>query len=208
MSDATYFRILNGQFGLAEVDTAAVGYQPTWLAPGGVDVETATISIYDAGSPTWSCQVTEMRMTATSSTRTETVEDTICAAGREVPNPQKAAWAVVLSLYQDANYVALQQFADEHDAEQVYFFAAFDGVNPPKAIGRVFMAPLPDLGGVARTNLKTTVTWQVFDSQRLYGNSTVSAPVPGAAALAAVGTDDTADDDTADTATPAAAARA
>lgn len=195
MSDPTYFRILNGQFGLAEVDTAEIGYLPTWLAPAGKTVTTAVIADYDAGSPTWSCQVTEMRMTATSSTRTETVEDTICQPGREVPNPQKAAWAVVLSLYQDANYVALQEFADAHDAELVYFFAAFDGINPPKAIGKVFMAPLPDLGGVARTNLKTTVTWQVYDSQRLYGNATLSAPVPDAAALAALGADQDADTD-------------
>lgn len=176
MSDPTYFRIENGMFGLA---VPAPTDPPGQLFPGtGKTIETVTLADYDALSATWSCQVTEMRMTATASTRTETVEDTICQAGREVPNPQKAAWAVVLSLYQDANYVALQQFADEHDAEQVYFFCAFDGVNPPKAGGRLYMAPLPDLGGVARTNLKATATWQVFDSQRLYGNDTASEAVP------------------------------
>ena len=178
MSDPTYFRIEDGQFGLQVVDTAAIGYDPSWLAPAGKTATTAVIADYDVGSPTWSCQVTEMRMTATASTRTETVEDTICQAGRDVPNPQKSTWAVVLSLYQDANYVALQQFADEHDAELAYFFCAFDGINPPKAVGTLYLAPLPDLGGVARTNLKATVTWPVFASQRLYGNTTTSAPVP------------------------------
>ena len=178
MSDPTYFRIENGQFGLAPVDTAALGYLPTWLAPGGKTVETAVIADYDALSPVWSCQVTEMRMTATASTRTETVEDTICQPGREVPNPQLSVWAVVLSLYQDANYVALQQFADENDAKLCYFFAAFNGIDPPKAIGTVFMAPLPDLGGVARTKLKATVTWPVYASQRLYGSATDSEAVP------------------------------
>ena len=178
MSDPTYFRIENGQFGLAVVDTTAVGYQPDWLAPGGKTVSTAAIADYDTKSPSWSCQITEMRMTATASTRTETIEDTICQPGREVANPQKATWAVVLSMYQDANYVALQQFADEHDAELAYFFAAFDGVNPPKVIGTLYLAPLPDLGGVARTNLKATATWPVYDSQRLYGNATLNEAVP------------------------------
>jgi len=178
MSDPTYFRIEDGQFGLQIVDTAAVGYDPAWLAPAGKTVETATIADYDTKSPSWSCQITEMRMTATASTRTETIEDTICQAGREVANPQKATWAVVLALYQDANYVALQQFADEHDAELAYFFCAFDGVNPPKAVGTLFLAPLPDLGGIARTNLKATATWPVYASQRLYGNSTASEAVP------------------------------
>lgn len=178
MSDPTYFRIENGQFGLQIVDTAAVGYDPAWLAPGGKTAATAVIADYDTKSPSWSCQVTEMRMTATASTRTETIEDTICQAGREVANPQKATWAVVLSLYQDANYVALQQFADEHDAELAYFFAAFNGVDPPKAVGTLYLAPLPDLGGVARTNLKATAKWPVFASQRLYGSDTASEAVP------------------------------
>jgi hypothetical protein len=178
MSDPTYFRIEDGQFGLQIVDTAAVGYDPSWLAPAGKSVTDAVIADYDTKSPSWSCQITEMRMTATASTRTETIEDTICQAGREVANPQKATWAVVLALYQDANYVALQQFADEHDAELAYFFAAFDGVNPPKAVGTLFLAPLPDLGGVARTNLKATATWPVYASQRLYGSATVSEAVP------------------------------
>lgn len=178
MSDPTYFRIENGQFGLSLVDTAAIGYDPSWLAPGGATVSEAVIADYDTKSPSWSCQITEMRMTATASTRTETIEDTICQAGREVANPQMATWAVVLALYQDANYVALQQFADEHDAQLAYFFCAFDGVNPPKAIGTLYLAPLPDLGGVARTNLKATVTWPVYASQRLYGSAAASEAVP------------------------------
>lgn len=191
MSDPTYFRIVNGQFGLAVIPAADPAGK---LWPGvATDLATVTIADYDALSPTWSCQVTEMRMTAAASTRTETVEDTICQAGRDVPNPQKSTWAVVLSLYQDANYVALQQFADEHDAEQVYFFCAFDGTDPPKAAGRLYMAPLPDLGGVARTNLKATVTWPVFDSQRLYGNATASQEVPDDGALVAAAAEAEAD---------------
>jgi hypothetical protein len=179
MSAATTFRILDGVVGLTPVDTAALGYLPTWLAPGGVDVEAATIADYDTLSPTWSCQVTEVRLSATASTRTETIEDTICQAGQEVPIPQLSTWGLVVAMYQDANYVSLQQFAHEHDAQEAYFFVGFNGADPPKAIGRLYLAPLADLGGLARINLKTTVTWPVNGSpQVLYGNATTNEPTP------------------------------
>lgn len=179
MPAATTMRILDGVVGLSIVDTAAVGYKSTWLAPAGADVEAADIADYDAGSTTWSCQVTEVRLAATASTRTETIEDTICQAGQEVPIPQLSTWGLVIAMYQDANHVALQQFAHDNDAQEAYFFVGFDGVNPPKAIGRLYLAPLGDLGGLARVNLKTTVTWPVNGSpQVLYGNVTVSEPTP------------------------------
>jgi hypothetical protein len=179
MTAATTFRILDGVVGLAPVDTAAVGYKSTWLAPAGATVDTATIAAYDAGSATWSCQVTEVRLQATASSRTETIEDTICSAGQEVPIPQLSTWGLVIAMYQDANYVALQQYAHDHDAEEVYFFVGFDGANPPKAIGRLYLAPFGDLGGLARVNLKTTVTWPVNGSpQVLYGSTTDSQATP------------------------------
>ena len=178
MSDPTYFRILNGQFGLSDSRHRRRRLPPGMAGAGRQDWKTAVIAAYDTESTTWSCQITEMRMTATRSTRTKRRGHDL-SAGREVPNPQKAdVGRRIVAVPGRQLRRRCNSSPTSTTPNRPISSAAFDGVNPPKAIGTLYLAPLPDLGGVARTNLKTTVTWPVYDSQRLYGNATVSAPVP------------------------------
>ena len=188
MADPVIFRIIDGQLGLEVVDRAEVGYLDTWRAPGGKGVEDVTLADYDAASTSFQCQVTQARITATANSTSETIEATMCSPERTVPQQGESSFALELGAFQDITVQnGLSRFAFEHDAEECYVYVGFDGVNPPKAIGRVIMASLP-VGGTMRSKLLDTATWPfVFKPQIEFGNATASeavppSPLPGALA--------------------------
>jgi len=180
MADPVIFRIVDGQLGLSVVDRAEVGYSDLWRAPGGAEVDTVTLADYEGGATqTYYCQVTQARITATQNSSSETIEATMCSPERTIPQQGESSFAFELGAFQDLTVVeGLSKFAFEHDAAECYLYVGFDGVNPPKAIGRVIMASLP-IGGTMRSKLLDTATWPfVFKPQIMFGTAAASEAVP------------------------------
>jgi len=167
MADPFIWQIEDGVLAFSVVDTAEVGYLPSWNAPTGATVDTVTMAMYEADSSFWRCQVTSGLMTPTADTTTQDVPSTFCQNGRTIPTPLQSTWTLDVEMLQDpqagptAPTMGLAQFTYEHDAEEVYFLLGLNGTDdPPRAIGRVRMSPTA-FGGVARTPLTATASWPV-----------------------------------------------
>ncbi len=170
MSDPFIWSIEDGVLAFVVVDTAAVGYLPSWNAPGGATALTATIADYDAGSEAWRCQVTSGMLTPTADSTTQDVPSTFCVNGRTIPTPKQSTWTLDVEMLQDPQApssttptvaMGLAEFTYRHDSQEVYFLLGLNGdAAPPQAIGRVRMSPTA-FGGAARTPLTATASWPV-----------------------------------------------
>lgn len=155
---ATIFLIEQGEFGLAKVDTAAVGYDNDWQAPGGAAVDTVTLADYYTGSAVWTCQVTSGALEASPDTTTTETPATFCDPATSVPTPAETSFTLNISFLQDITVATgLNRFLFEHDTEECYFYLGFNGTNPPRAIGRL-RAQSGTIGGDARTSLTADLT--------------------------------------------------
>lgn len=183
MADPTIWEIENGEFGLAVVDKAAVGYLDTWQAPGGKTVDAVTLADYDTGAATWTCQVTSAALTASPDTTTKDVPATFCAAGRTVPAPKQTSYTLEASFLQDANVsTGLNRFLFEHDTEEAYVYVGYDDGNPPRLIGRCKIASAT-IGGAARETLTADITLPMSRKPDVeFGDATTSEIVTGSGA--------------------------
>ena len=187
MADAVIFQIEQGVVAFTVVDTAEVGYDPTWQAPGGATVDTADLADYEAGSATWTCQVTSGALTATQDTTTVDVPATFCSPARSIPQPASTAYSLDFSFLQDPNVAAgLSAYLFEHDTEEAYVLLGMAGmttgatptVAPPKLIGRVRLVA-GTIGGAARSNLTADVSLPVTQKpQIMFGTGTTTSIVP------------------------------
>lgn len=167
MADPFIWSIEDGVLAFAVVDTAAVGYLPSWNAPGGKTSATATMADYDAGSESWRCQVTAGTLTPSADTTTQDVPSTFCVNGRTIPTPKQSTWTLDIEMLQDPQapsadpVMGLAEFTYRHDAVEVYFLLGLNGTDdPPRAVGRVRMSPTA-FGGAARTPLTADASWPV-----------------------------------------------
>ena len=170
MSDPFIWQIEDGVLAFALVDPLAVGYLPSWNAPGGVDSAAADLAAYDLGSASWRCQVTSGTLTPTADNTTQDVPSTFCVNGRTIPTPKQSTWTLDVEMLQDPQApssatapaaMGLAEFTYRHDAQEVYFLLGLNGDGqPPQAIGRVRMSPTA-FGGAARTPLTATASWPV-----------------------------------------------
>ena len=167
MSDPFIWQIEDGVLAFSVVDTAEVGYLPSWNAPAGKTELTATLAGYEADSAFWSCQVTAGTLPPTADTTTQDVPATFCVNGRTIPTPLQSTWTLDVEMLQDPQAggasptMGLAQFTYENDSREVYFLLGLNGsTNPPRAIGRVRMSPTA-FGGAARTPLTATASWPV-----------------------------------------------
>ena len=94
------FQIEDGKLYLAVVDTDAVGYDTSWLAPGGDNVTEVTAADYSTGVDL-SCQVSSAALTASSTVNTVTVPATFCAPEENVPQPATTAYILDATILQD-----------------------------------------------------------------------------------------------------------
>lgn len=155
---AVIFQIEDGEFGLAVVDTGAVGYVDSWQAPAGKTVDTVALADYYTGSAAWTCQVTSGSLVANPSTTTTSTAATFCDPATETPAPGETGFDLAISFLQDITIVTgLNRFLFEHDADEVYWYLGFNGANPPRAIGRC-RAQSGTIGGDARTSLSADLT--------------------------------------------------
>lgn len=154
----TIFQIESGQFGLAIVDTDAVGYDDDWQAPGGKVLPTVILSDYESESAAWGCQIIGGTLTSTPDTTTTDVPATWCEPAETIPTPGKSTFEFSGSFLQDPNVKdGLNRFLFEHDTEEAYVYASWGGDAPPRMIGRVRLAS-GSIGGEARTNLTSDFT--------------------------------------------------
>jgi hypothetical protein len=158
MADALSFKIENGVFALAVVETAEVGYADDWQAPAGKSVDQAVLADYEAAAAQWSCQIQTATIDATAQTNDETVDATWCAASKTVPNPGETSFAINGTFVADTHVqTGLWAFLYANDTKEAYFLMGLNGeASPPKAIGRVRVTA-SSFGGAGRVTLTATL---------------------------------------------------
>ena len=191
------FQIERGEFGLAVVNRAAVGYSDDWQAPGGKTLANVTIADYHANSDEWSCQIVGGALNATRDTTTTDVPATWCEAGETIPTPGKTTYEFSGSFLQDVNVVdGLNQFLFEFDTSEAFVYASFANGDAPRFIGRTRLAA-GTMGGEARTNLTSDFTLPLTRKPDVeFGNATTSDIVSGAASEEAAARADAKPNDT------------
>jgi hypothetical protein len=185
MADASIFQIEAGEFALTLVDKTVPGYADTWQAPGGKDVDTVTLADYtDAVGQAWTCQVTAGALTPEPSTTTSDVPATFCSPARTTPTPGETGYTLDASFLQDPHIkTGLSRYLFENDTMEAYFLLGLDGVNPPKAIGRV-RVQAGAIGGEARTTLTTDISLPLSRKPQIaFGDINDSEAVPPTAAV-------------------------
>jgi hypothetical protein len=180
MSDAVVFMIEEGEFGLAVVDTAAVGYLDSWQAPTGKTVDLVTLADYGADAQGWTCQMTSGALTPSANTTTSDIPATFCKPAKTVPTPGETTFALDLTFLQDPNVsTGLSAFLYAHDTEEAYAYFGMNDGEPPRMIGRVRLAA-GLLGGDARTTLVATVSLPLVRRPDIeFGDATTSIVVEG-----------------------------
>ena len=175
------FQIEDGKLYLAIVDTEAVGYDTSWLAPGGDNVTEVTAADYSTGADL-SCQTVSSALTASSTVNTVTVPATFCAPEENVPQPATTAYSLDCSILQDPHISdGVSRFLYEFDTESAYFMLELRSGAAPRAIG-VCRVIAGSFGGDARANLTSDLSLPVTGRpQILFGDSTTSVPIPAVA---------------------------
>ena len=180
MSDPIIFRIpanVQGAFGLALVDKAAVGYDESWQAPAGAELPTVTLSAYEADSTSWVCQITNSQLVTTPNVETSTRAATFCALAAETQIPQESTFEIEIGYFQDINRndvaasaggLSLWLFENRNKEAYVYFGA--DGDEAPRMIGRCLVSP-GSIGGDAQTDLEASATFPLMRAPDIEGGS-------------------------------------
>jgi hypothetical protein len=179
---ANIFRIENGKLYLTLVGE---GDDAAWQAPGGLPVDQVDGGDYTtADGIDFSCQVTSGALNASPNTTQQTTPATFCAPEVTRTSVGVTSYTLDVNGLQDANAdpaTSISRYLFEHDTKLAYFMLGFDGVNPPKAIGKVRLVA-GALGGDARADLTFTVSLPVETKPDvMFGNSTVSEIVVGGA---------------------------
>ena len=119
-------------------------------------------------------------MNATADTTTTDVPATFCEPGETIPTPGKSTFELAVTFLQDPTVsTGLNRFLFENDTEEAYFLLGFDGVNPPKAIGRVRLTAAT-IGGEARATLTADITLPLSRKPDIeFGNATTSVMIEG-----------------------------
>jgi hypothetical protein len=185
---ANIFRIENGKLYLTLV---GAGDDASWQAPGGKTVDSVTAADYTtAEGGDFSCQATSGALNASANTTQQTTPATFCSPEVVRTAVGVTSYALDVTGLQDANADpagSISRYLFEYDTQLAYFLLGFDGVNPPKAIGRVRLIA-GALGGDARVDLTFTVSLPVETKPDImFGNATVSEIVTGAGSSAATG---------------------
>jgi hypothetical protein len=180
MSDPVVFMIEEGEFGLAVVDTAAVGYLDSWQAPTGKTVDLVTLADYGADAAGWTCQMTSGALTPAANTTTSDIPATFCKPAKSVPTPGETTFTLDLTFLQDPNVaVGLSAYLYANDTKEAFAYFGMNDGEPPRMIGRVRLAA-GLIGGDARTALVATVSLPLVRRPDIeFGDATTSVIVEG-----------------------------
>lgn len=179
MTDPNIFKIENALLGLTLVDTAAVGYQDYWQAPGGKHVDQVTIADY-AGSAAFSCQTTSVALPPSPQVTNETIPATGCSPAKQIPTVGETSYALAISLLQDLNIsTGLSAYLYANDTKEAYWFFGMNSTSPPRAIGRCRITS-GAIGGGMRALLTSDVSLPVTRKADVeFGVTGSSIVVPG-----------------------------
>jgi hypothetical protein len=174
------FRIENGVLAFELVDTAAVGYLPSWQAPMGGTLPTVTAADYDTSTDNFQCQVVTGVLQSTPQSTTENLDGTWCDLPEVITIAGEDTFAVALDVYQDPNIVGLSAYLYENRGKKAYAYFGM-GTNPgdpPTAIGVVTLSSV-SIGG-ARSANRAQVTFPFDRAPDIqFGNATASRVVFG-----------------------------
>jgi hypothetical protein len=158
------FKIENGVLALSLVDPAAVGYLETWQTPGGVQIDTVSLSDYTGAALTGedlSCQVTSAALTASPNTTTDTTPATFCGPEVNTTSVGVTSYSLDATILQDPQLDAVTAYLFEHDTKEAYFYLGLNGdAAPPAAVGRARVVA-GAFGGDARVTLTATLSLPV-----------------------------------------------
>lgn len=159
--DPNIINITDGQLGLSIVDEAAAGYSAAWQAPGGVTAAVAAIADYADGN-SFSCQITNGRLTASKNVNRRDRAATFCSAASSTVTAGQSTYALDFSFFQDPHVRdGLSAFLWENDTLEAYFLLAGDAaLAPPRAVGRVLIVSGSFLGE-PRADLTDSVSLDV-----------------------------------------------
>ena len=181
---SSVFKIENGVLAFTLVDTAAVGYDASWQAPAGKEVDEVLLADYvTVGGNDFSCQVTTGALNASPNTTDDTTPATFCSPEVTETSVGVTSFTLDATILQDSNISAgASAYAFEHDTKEVFFMLGLDGVNPPKAIGRARMVA-GAFGGDARVTLTADLSLPVTRKPDIeFGDATTSRVVGGSGA--------------------------
>src|SRR6188508_1591306 len=99
----TIFQIEEGEFALALVNTAALGYLTTWNAPANKTAVTALLTDYDSDADNWFQQVTSAQLVATANDNDVTTPATFSQASIVTPQPGVTSFDLQCDFLQDIN---------------------------------------------------------------------------------------------------------
>lgn len=180
------FKIENGVLALSVV---APGDPSDWQTPTGEGVDEVTLADYTtATGMDFSCQVTSGALTASPNTTTDTTPATFCGPEVTTTAVGVTSYSLDATILQDPDVAAgVSAFLFEHDTKEAYFLLGLDGVNPPKAVGRVRVVA-GAIGGDARVTLTATLSLPVSRKPDIeFGDATSSRIVLGGAGTPATG---------------------
>ena len=181
---STVFKIENGYLAFSLVDTAAVGYDPDWQTPGGVDILTIALADYvTASGNDFSCQVTSGQLVAAPNTTDDTTPATFCAPEVTETSVGVTSFTLDATILQDVNIAAgASAYSFEHDTKEVFFYLGLNLDDPPKAVGRCRMVA-GAFGGDARVTLTADLSLPVSRKPDIaFGDATTSRVVYGSGA--------------------------
>lgn len=180
MTSPTVFQITSGLVMLSVVDKAASGYLDAWQAPAGKTALTAAAADYPLAT-TFSCQITEGKLTPSKQVNNVEVPATFCAPQSSVPQPGTTLFTLDLSFLQDTIVRdGLSSFLYQYDTLEAYWLLALNGgTTPPRAIGRCNLHAA-GFGGAPRANLVDQVSFDVkYRPDILFGTTASSRLVAG-----------------------------
>jgi len=176
----TVFRIENGVLAFELVDTAAVGYLPSWQAPTGAKLPAVDVADYDTSTDSFQCQVVTGVLTSTPQSTTETIDGTWCDMPESVIVPGADTFNVALDVYTDPNTVGLSAYLYEHRGKDAYVYLGM-GLNPgdpPVAVGVATLAAASIGGGRAANRAQVTFPFKAAPDIQ-FGDATASRVVFG-----------------------------
>jgi len=160
MSEPSILRIPVGEvggFGLALVDRAALGYDDAWQAPMGAVLPTVAQDDYNAGSTTWTCQLSACSLTASPNVTTTDRVGTMCLPPGNTTTVGEDTFALEIGGFQDHKEAqGLAAFLYANRTKEAFFYFSADGPDgAPRAIGRCRLTTMI-FGGDAWTDLTFT----------------------------------------------------
>lgn len=174
---ASVFNIVNGEFALALVNTAALGYLSTWQAPAGKTVATAVIADY-TGAANWNANVVSGKLTPRSNITNRRREATFTDASNTTPIAGFSNYTLEADVYQDVHIsTGLAKFLFTNDTLEAYFLLGLNNGAAPRAIGRVRVVA-GSFGGKAEDDLRDTIRLELTRRPSIsFGDATTSVIV-------------------------------